>query len=124
MPWRAAAIGEGHQVRTHLPRRPRAADHVLFVCSSGSGWAARQRRTTLRRPLQEECSPSCSLALGHLAYAAQLEKVGTVAPQEGAFGEYIAPSCFDFLSFPIVESAVVSAVAAEDASETLHGTQH
>ena len=30
---------------------------------------------------QDECSPPYSLALGHLAYAVQLEiKVGTVAP--------------------------------------------
>ena len=79
----------------------------------------------LWRPLQEECSPSCSLALGHLAYAAQLAKVGTVAPQEGAFGEHIAPSCFVLFSFLFAESAVVSAIAVQDTSEALlhHGTQ-
>ena len=79
---RAAVIDEEHQVHTDrsLSRRPRAADHVLFDGSYGTKQAARQRRTTLWRLLQEECSPSCSLALGHLAYAAQLAKVGTVAP--------------------------------------------
>ena len=37
------------------------------------------QRYTQRLP-QDECSPSYSLALGHLAYAVQLAKVGTVAP--------------------------------------------
>ena len=59
-----------------------------------------------------------------MAYAAQLAKVGTVAPQEGAFGEHFALYFVDLFSFPFAESAVVSAIAVEDASETLHGTQH
>ena len=52
-----------------------------------------------------------------MAYAAQLAKVGTVAPQEGAFGEHFAPSCCVFFSFSFAESAVVSAIAVEDTSE-------